>query len=80
MIWQDYVVSISSVFMIFGLLPSVRGVNKPAFKTSAITGFWLYVIVGVYLTLGLWLSAALLAVQGILWTTLAIQSMKGFKC
>lgn len=79
MIWQDAVVSLASIFMIFGLIPSVRGSNKPALKTSLITSFWIFVICFVYLTLGLYLAAILLGIQGILWSTLAYQAFQSGK-
>ena len=71
--WQDYIFTIGSVFFAVGLVPSILGKHKPSLWTSFVTGFWLSVFAGVYVTLDLTFAAVSTGVTALMWWTLFIQ-------
>jgi hypothetical protein len=74
--WQDYVLAISYVVFNVALIPSIVGKDKPSLKTSAITATFQVPCFVVYLSLSLWFSAALAALNFSLWMTLAVQKKR----
>ena len=75
MVWQDIVISLGTFFFGLALIPSLISKDKPAFKTSVMTAFILFVMVITYATLGLWMASAMNIIMCILWSTLAIQKL-----
>jgi hypothetical protein len=73
MIWQDMILTGAQIFFAISLLPSVFSKDKPAFLTSALTSFMLYVIGVVNFTLNLYGAAFGLFLVATLWGVLAIQ-------
>ncbi|HSX46750.1 MAG TPA: hypothetical protein VLF87_02040 [Patescibacteria group bacterium] len=72
--WQDSVLAISFVVFSLALLPSVLHADKkPALATSSLTFTFLIPGLVVYVSLRLWYSAVLTAVNASLWGTLAVQ-------
>lgn len=74
--WQDLVLTVGSVVLLVMLLPTVFGPNKPARMTSLLTGSMLTVFVGVYLSLGLHLTAVITALTGAAWLLILAQSLR----
>lgn len=77
--WQDYVLAISYIVFNIALIPSIIGHDKPNLKTSIITATFQVPCFVVYLSLSLWFSAALAALNFSLWATLAIQKKTQLK-
>lgn len=71
--WQDLVLSVSFIVFNVALIPSIRSKDKPALQTSLITTTFLIPGLIVYMSLSLWFSAVLTAINISLWLTLAIQ-------
>ena len=76
MIWQDALLSAAQVGFIFALLPTVFGPNKPAKSTSFFTSFLVFCCAGALWGLGVYISALLNGICGVLWLTLFIQAYK----
>ena len=76
MIWQDWVLGVTTIIFSVSLLPSVLGKEKPALSTSLITGVTLIFVVFTQATLFLWFAASASAVACLLWLTLAVQKYK----
>ncbi len=58
MIWQDIVIMIACFGFALALLPSIRGKQKPARSSCALTLFLLALCAVSFATLKLWLSFA----------------------
>ena len=58
MIWQDIVIMVACFGFAIALVPSIKGKQKPAKSTCAITIALLTAISVSFATLGLWLSFA----------------------
>ncbi len=71
--WQDLALSIGSFIFTVALIPSLRSKHKPALSTSVLTGIILLVFAAVYLSLTLWLGAALVLLNAVTWFILAAQ-------
>lgn len=71
--WQDLVLATSYIVFNIALIPSIIGKDKPNLKTSIITATFQIPCFIVYLSLSLWFSAALAALNFSLWATLALQ-------
>ena len=71
--WQDLILAVSMAAFNIALIPSVMSKHKPAVNTSLLTAVFLVPVVVVYVTLSLWYSAVMVAINCILWTTLMIQ-------
>jgi len=76
MIWQDIVISLVQWTAIIALLPSVRGVDKPALSTSIMTGTLLLILGMTFATLFLFSSAISSFLVGGVWFILAIQKYR----
>lgn len=74
--WQDFVIGAISVVFALGLIPSIRGNNKPAISTSLVTGVGLVVMGFVDLTLHLWITSIICVISGILWGVLLWQGVR----
>ena len=75
MSWQDLVLSVGTVTLALGLLPSVLSPHKPALRTSVVTGLSLTSFAIVYISLDLWFSALFTAISAVLWYIMAVQRM-----
>lgn len=73
MIWQDWILGLSTIVFSLSLLPSILGKDKPAIPTSLLTGITLIMVVYAQASLELWLTATASTVACILWLTLAVQ-------
>lgn len=71
--WQDFVFTVGSFLFIIGLIPTVRGSQKPPLSTSFVTGLVLLVFAVMYLTLELYLSAVVTTITSMMWATLFLQ-------
>ena len=71
--WQDLVLATSYIVFNIALIPSIIGKDKPNLKTSIITATFQIPCFIVYLSLSLWFSAALAALNFSLWAILALQ-------
>lgn len=74
--WQDFVIGAISIVFALGLVPSIRGSNKPAILTSLVTSIGLTVMGFVDLTLHLWITAVICVISGVLWGVLLWQGVK----
>jgi hypothetical protein len=79
MIWQDVVIMAANIVFAYSLVYQViHGFrNKKGTLTlmaSGLTSIGLYVMAFAFLTLGLYLSAMMAAVNGTLWLALFIQA------
>ena len=70
---QDIAVTVIAVAFIFTLVPALRGAQKPPVVTSLTLALGLAGYAVVYATLGLWLGAATVAAQAVLWAVLCTQ-------
>lgn len=73
---HDYIFSIGNAIMALALLPSLLSKDKPALKTSLLTGTILAIFSATFYSLGLYLSCCMLAISSALWLTLAYQKYK----
>lgn len=73
--WQDYALTVGSLILAAGLVPSLLAKSKPAFLTSLISGSVLLGFGFVFYTLSLWASASAVSIQGVLWLLLAYQKL-----
>ena len=77
MIWQDVVITVSQVFFLVALVPTIKSqYEKPPFSTAAMTAFFMSVLVPTVLTLGLYLSAVVTTALALGWWTIAWQVWK----
>jgi len=80
MIWQDYVVAITTILFGYALIPQVYyGFKKKkttiTIQTSTITFLGLYTLAVTFLTLGLYFSTFANLITGTLWAILLIQKL-----
>ena len=73
MIWQDWLISVGTWVILLALLPSIFSKDKPALKTSLLTGTVLAFFAFAYATLNLWTSTISTALISIAWFVLAVQ-------
>jgi len=73
MIWQDLVISFACFGFAIALIPSIRGRDKPAKSSCAITAGLLTAIAVCFATLGLWISFASEITAIVAWTILFFQ-------
>ena len=73
---QDTILTVGFLIFVVALIPSVLSRDKPALLTSLPTGMVSVVFVGVYLSLGMWFSAATTSILAVMWLTLAAQKMR----
>lgn len=73
--WQDIVFAVGSLVFSAALIPSVRGTDKPAFISSALTALILAVYAFTFATLSLWFSTFATTLNCVVWSTLAVQKL-----
>jgi hypothetical protein len=71
--WQDIVLAISFAAFNVALIPSMISDQKPAIGTSLLTTTFLIPGLVVYISLSLWYSAIMTAINISFWATLLIQ-------
>ncbi len=75
--WQDVVLFVGGFVLAGGIVPAIRGPEKPPFVTTLTLVVMLAIFVVVFLTLGLWLTALSVLVQGSLWAVVLTQTVRG---
>jgi hypothetical protein len=73
---QDFVLAISILVFNAALVPTVLGKSKPALTTSVLTTVFMVATVVVYISLSLWYTTLMSAINALLWGTLALQKLK----
>ena len=76
MAWQDYILTAGSILFIVALLPSVFSKDKPALKTSLLTGTILAIFAFTYASLSLWFTTITTALASITWFILVYQKSR----
>ena len=76
MIWQDVIIMVACFGFAIALIPSIRGKQKPARSSCAITVVLLTAIAVCFATLGLWLSMASEITAIVAWGVLLFQGRK----
>jgi hypothetical protein len=77
MVWQDYVMGVVQVVFTISLIPTLlHSHHKPTVSTSAVTSVAVFIFVITIATLHMWLTAILMAINGIEWVILAWQRYK----
>lgn len=71
--WQDVVLAISVLAFNVALVPSLVGKQKPRVATSVLTAAFLIPELVVFISLSLWYSFTMTAINATFWTVLAIQ-------
>jgi hypothetical protein len=71
--WQDHILAISFLMFNVALLPSVFSKHKPALSTSILTFVFLIPGLFVYISLSLWYSTLMTAINISLWGVLGAQ-------
>lgn len=71
--WQDRVFSAGEIVFLTGLFPSLLSVHKPAWATSLVTAFMLYIFLFVHASYKLWTAFALTFITATLWFVLFLQ-------
>lgn len=74
--WQDIVISVTQIFFVIALIPSIRGKDKPALVTSGMNTILVCIIAITLLTLQLWFSAVTAFAIGAGHLMLTIQKAK----
>ena len=74
--WQDTVIAICQLAAVPAMIPSIRGNDKPAFKTSFLNAIIVSIITCTLFTLGLWFSAVTASFIAICWIILAVQKWR----
>lgn len=74
--WQDFVITAGSIVFGVALIPMIRGKDKPPLLTSVPTATFLTAFVGVYGSLGLWLSTVVGAFSALAWWVLVVQKVR----
>ncbi len=74
--WQDYALGVVQAMFAVALMPTLLDRQKPALSTSAMNAAGMTIITVVYVSLLLWLSAAVAAIVGIQWVILWTQRYK----
>ena len=78
--WQDMIISLGIILASYALIPQVMHGFKIKKKTitiqtSLITAFAVFLVSIMFFTLGLYFSAIMNFIGGILWTMLFVQSI-----
>lgn len=73
--WQDWVLAITVAAFNVALVPSVLSKDKPRLATSVLMTCFLIPQAIVFISLSLWYSFVMVAVNILLWATLAIQTI-----
>ena len=75
MSWQDLVLAVGGFVIAAGIVPTILGRVKPAIVTSLTIVVVLGVSMFAFATLGLWLTAAGVALQFVLWGIVLAQTV-----
>jgi hypothetical protein len=73
--WQDWVFFLGGFVLLAGLVPTLRGPDKPALTTSLMSAGLITLFAVTMGTLGLWLSALANASVAVAWCIIAIQTI-----
>jgi hypothetical protein len=76
MAWQDVVLFVGGFVLAGGIVPAIRGVEKPPVATTLTLVVMLAIFVVVFVTLGLWLTASSVLLQGSLWAIVLVQTLQ----
>jgi len=76
MSWQDVVLAAGGFVIAAGIIPTIRGPVKPALVTTAILVGVLATALVAFVSLGLWLTAAGIAIQWVLWGIVLVQTLQ----
>lgn len=71
--WQDWIFSLGQVIFLIALIPTLKGRDKPAFTTSAVTATILAIFALTYFTLNLLFTTVSSIFMTAAWATLALQ-------
>ena len=74
--WQDTVIALCQLAAVPAMIPSIRGNDKPAFKTSFLNAIIVSIITCMLFSLGLWFSTITASFIAICWSILAIQKWR----
>lgn len=78
--WQDIVLSVCILGFNLALIPTLLSKkHHPHAWTGIITSTLQLVALVVFISLGLWYSAAMSLVNALLWAVIVIQSLNAFK-
>jgi len=73
MVWQDIVMMAVGFTAALFLLPSIRGIEKPARSSCIVTASGMATLTVCVATLGLWLTTAANLMTTVAWIILAVQ-------
>lgn len=76
MAWQDVVLFVGGFVLAAGIVPAIRGTEKPPVATTLTLVVMLAIFGAVFVTLGLWLTAIAVFVQGSLWAVVLTQTVR----
>ena len=76
MVWQDIVMTVGQFVFAISLWPTIKAVEKPAWKTCISSAVVLSVYVPTLFTLGLYVSVSATILVALGWWILFFQSIK----
>ncbi len=81
MVWQDWVISIANLLLIYSIIPQVyQGFKRKKgflnLQTALMTTIGLYAIAVAFFSLNLMFSAIVITINATLWLVLFIQRIK----
>ena len=71
--WQDILLSVCILVFNLALLPSIFSKSKPDIRTSFITAVFMSFTVIAYISLSLWYTVIMSAINSLLWFILTFQ-------
>lgn len=74
--WQDLVITFGQIIFSIALIPMLLSKDKPVLITSLVTGAVLMIYALTYITIQFWFGAAMTALTGVVWLTLAYQKFR----
>jgi hypothetical protein len=74
--WQDIVLASGGFVISLGILPTIRGPLKPPLATTLTLVAVLAASCVAFVTLGLWLTAFGVGLQGLLWGIVLAQTLR----
>ncbi len=75
MAWEDLVLAAGGFIISFGIIPTIRGPVKPPLITTLTFVGVLTASFVAFVSLGLWLTAAGIGAQAILWAVIMAQTL-----
>jgi len=75
--WQDVVATTAVWLSAYGLVPAMRGHEKPPLATSVISTVAMVLFTVVYISKGWWGAVASATVLTVFWAVLAFQKWRG---